>query len=58
MSFKTAEGWRPLAVVRSGAGALVPDMPAMVWGLMPTKAEADEVAVTAARAWIDKHLGD
>jgi hypothetical protein len=30
----------------------------MVWGLVPTQLEADEIAVTAARAWIDKHVGD
>ena len=58
LSFKTLAGWRPLAVVKSERGARVPDMPAMVWGLMPTKADADELAGNQTRVWIDKHFVD
>lgn len=53
-SFRTAEGWRPFALVKSAVGALVPNAPPILLGLMPTKLEADELAAAQARAWIDK----
>ena len=56
MSFRAADGWRPFALVKTAAGALVPDAPALLFGVMPTKVEADEVAVTQARDWIDKRF--
>ena len=54
LSFKTPVGWRPLALVKTATGTLVPDMPAIVLGLMSTKIAADELAAVEARAWIDK----
>ena len=57
LSFKTSEGWRPFALVKSGVGTLVPDAPPIILGMMPSKAEADEFAAFHAREWIDKHFG-
>jgi hypothetical protein len=54
LSFRTAEGWRPFALVKSAIGALVPDAPPIVLATMPTKLEADECAAVSAREWIDK----
>jgi hypothetical protein len=56
LSYRSADGWRPFALVRSAAGALVPDAPAIVFGVMPTKIEADELAASHAREWIDKRV--
>ena len=55
LSFRTRAGWRPFALVRTSGGALVPDAPAIVLSLMPTKLEADVLAAEHASAWIDKH---
>ncbi len=55
LSFRVRDGWRPFALVRTAAGAQVPDAPAIVLSVMPTKLEADEVAAAHARAWIEKH---
>ena len=55
-SFKTAAGWRPFALVRTDAGTLVPSAPAIVCGLMPSKLEADELAMAEARFWIEKRF--
>jgi len=54
LSFRTAEGWRPFALVKSPAGALVPDAPALVFDAAASKAEADEIAARYACEWIDK----
>jgi hypothetical protein len=54
LSFRTAEGWRPFALVKSALGALVPDAPPIVLATMPTKLGADECAAVTAREWIDK----
>jgi hypothetical protein len=54
LSFRTGDGWRPFALVKTGAGALIPDAPAIVLGIAATKAEADELAAHHAREWIDK----
>lgn len=56
LSFRTTEGWRPFALVKSGLGALVPSAPVIVLGLLPTKLEADELSAVTAREWIDKHV--
>lgn len=56
LSFRTAEGWRPFALVKASAGALAPEAPPIVLDLTPTKVEADELAATRARAWIDKRF--
>jgi hypothetical protein len=56
LSFRTAHGWRPFALVKTRQGAIVPDCPAILLGLVPTKIEADELAAEHARAWIDKQL--
>jgi len=56
LSFRSSGGWRPLALVRSGVGALVPDAPAIWLGTMETKIEADELAAAEARGWIDKRF--
>lgn len=55
-SYRNADGWRPLALVKSGLGAIVPDAPPIVLGTTPTKVEADELAAAHAREWIDKRL--
>ena len=54
LSFRTAEGWRPFALVKSAHGAHVVDAPPILLGLMPTKLEADELVASQAREWIDK----
>ena len=56
LSFRATQGWRPFALVKSGLGALVPAVPPIVLGLLPTKLEADELAAATAREWIDKHV--
>jgi hypothetical protein len=56
LSFRTAGGWRPFALIRSGAGTLIPEAPPLVLDTMPTKIEADEVAMVRAREWIDKRI--
>ena len=57
LSFRTAEGgWRPFALVKGAEGALVPAEPALMFGMVPSKTEADEIAATQARAWIDKRI--
>ena len=56
LSFKTGAGWRPLALVSREGRTRRPDMPALVFGLSPTKHEADEVAINEVRAWIDKQF--
>ena len=55
-SFRTGEGWRAFALVKTPIGALVPDAPAIVLTVVATKLEADELAAATAREWIDKHL--
>jgi hypothetical protein len=55
-SYRTSNGWRPLALVKSGIGALVPDAPPIVLDTMRTKVEADELAAARAREWIDKRV--
>jgi hypothetical protein len=54
LSFRNGEGWRPFALVKTAAGALVPDAPALLFDVRTTKSDADEVAAVQARAWIDK----
>ena len=54
LSFWTGDGWRPFALVKTGHGVHVVDAPPILLGLMPTKFEADELAATQAREWIDK----
>jgi hypothetical protein len=56
LSFRTAEGWHPFALVRTGAGARIPHAPAIVLGIVRTKGEADELAVVHAREWLDKWM--
>jgi hypothetical protein len=56
LSFRAADGWRPLAIIKTAVGAIVPDAPAILLGVMPTKLEADELAAAHARAWIDKRI--
>ena len=54
LSFRTSGGWHPFALVRTAAGPIVPDAPAIVLGIVPTRVEADELAAVHAREWIDK----
>ncbi|MBM4439492.1 MAG: hypothetical protein FJ027_03660 [Candidatus Rokubacteria bacterium] len=54
LSFRTGGGWRPFALVKTTAGALVPDAPALFFEAAASKAEADELAVRQARDWLDK----
>jgi hypothetical protein len=54
LSFRTADGWKPFALVNTPAGGLVADGPPFVFGAVASKAEADGVAEAQARAWIDK----
>ena len=56
LSFRTADGWKPFALVNTSGGALVADGPPFVFGVMPSKMEADTVAESKARAWIDKRF--
>jgi hypothetical protein len=56
LSFRVPEGWRPFAVVKTAAGALAPDVPAIVLEVVATRAEADELAFAQAREWIDKRV--
>ncbi len=54
LSFLTPEGWRPFALVKTVGGAMAPDVPPIVLGVLPTKFEADELAAAQARGWVDK----
>jgi len=54
LSFRTGEGWRPFALIKAATGALWPGM--IVMDLVPTKAEADQLAAHGAREWIDKRF--
>lgn len=54
LSYRTSRGWRPFALVKTSAGAIVPQAPAILLGLMSSKLEADALAVQHAREWIDK----
>ena len=56
LSFRTSEGWRPFALIKSSTGALTPDVPAIVMDLTAAKFEADDVAAARAREWIDKRF--
>ena len=56
LSFRVAGGWRPLALIKTVFGAVCPDAPAIMLTLTPTKLEADELAASEARAWIDKRV--
>lgn len=56
LSFRTAEGWKPFALVNTAAGALVADGPPFVLAAVPSKVEADALAESQARAWIDKRF--
>jgi hypothetical protein len=56
LSFKTPAGWRPLAIVKTSAGALLPDVPEIAFAVKSTKPEADELALAATRAWLDEHV--
>jgi hypothetical protein len=56
LSFRTGEGWRPFALVKSAQGSLVPAEPALLFSVVPSKSEADEIAATQARTWIDKRI--
>jgi hypothetical protein len=55
LSYRTAVGWRPFVLIKGELGAEVPDAPSVLWSVLPTKAEADNEALQAAKAWIDKH---
>jgi hypothetical protein len=55
LSFRVRNGWRPFALVKTSGVARIPDVPAIVLEIMPTKFEADQLAAERARAWIDKH---
>ena len=54
LSFRTADGWRPFALVKNAQGAHIVNAPPILLGLMPTKLEADELVASQAREWIDK----
>jgi hypothetical protein len=45
-------------LIKGALGAEVPDVPSVLWSLLPTKAEADSEALHAARSWIDKRFSD
>jgi hypothetical protein len=55
LSYEVAGGWRPFVVIHKPEPATVPEA-ATLWDPAPTKAEADDHAVTKAREWIDKRL--
>jgi hypothetical protein len=56
LSYRTRDGWRPFALVRTLHGPLVPDVPPVVLSLVSTKVEADTVARDRACEWIDKRF--
>jgi hypothetical protein len=56
LSYQTHEGWRPFVLIKEPAGARVPDAPDHLWYKRPSKVEADETALEAARIWIDKRF--
>jgi hypothetical protein len=56
LSFRTGDGWRPLALIKTAIGAILPDAPTILLGIVPTKLEADELAASEARAWLDKRF--
>jgi hypothetical protein len=58
LSYRTVAGWRPFVLIKGALGAEVPDVPSVLWSLLPTKAEADSEALHAARSWIDKRFSD
>jgi hypothetical protein len=55
LSYRVETGWRPFIVIHGSDRAVVPDA-ATLWDPVPTKAEADDYAVTKAREWIDKRF--
>jgi hypothetical protein len=57
LSYRTAAGWRPFVLIKGELGAEIPDAPSVLWSVLPTKAEADNEALQAAKTWIDKHSG-
>jgi hypothetical protein len=54
LSYRTAMGWRPFALVKSESGARIPDAPVFISGLMPTKVDADDAVAALGRHWIDQ----
>ena len=44
--------------ITSPIGAHVPDAPSLLWSTFPSKALADDHALSAAKDWIDKRSAD
>jgi hypothetical protein len=57
LSYRVADGWRPLVLIKGVAGGTTPDAPSVMWSVFPTKAEADAEGLRAAKDWIDKASG-
>ncbi|HEV8144430.1 MAG TPA: hypothetical protein VGQ77_16340 [Methylomirabilota bacterium] len=53
LSFQAAQKWRPFALIKAPAGTLAPKAPPIVMDLTATQIEADELAASRAREWID-----
>ena len=54
LSYRVKDGWRPFALIKGPVGALVPDMPSLLWNRQSSKVIADAEALSAAKTWVDK----
>ena len=58
LSYRVKDGWRPFALIKGPAGAVVPDVPSLLWHTQASKVAADDEALIAAKGWIDKTFGN
>jgi len=54
LSYRTLSGWRPLILVQTVEGTLVPEAPLLLGATFPSRAEADQHGVMITREWLDK----
>ena len=56
-SYRVLEGSRPFVVIKASTFGMTADAPSALWSVVPTHAEADALALGAAKDWIDKRYG-
>jgi hypothetical protein len=54
LSYRIAQGWRPLVLIKGRAGSTLPDAPSLLWGMFPSKMSADRHALHVDKGWVDK----
>ena len=56
-SYRVVDGWRPFVIIKGATFGMTADAPSVLWSVVPTHAQADTLALEAAKDWIDKKYG-